>query len=95
MCSRGVANPVGAWPLEMRAKTAAGSCDEPSVNAFLAKVQKGTYPNPVRLRGSFPKWHRHKPDARARHVGEAPPTGRTFRWRSLFEFHLNTGPYLS
>jgi hypothetical protein len=53
-------------------------------------VQKGIYPNPVRLKGSLPKWHHHKLDAKARHVGEAPPTGRTFRWRSLFEFHLNT-----
>jgi len=61
--SRGVANPVGAWPLEMRAETAAAYCDEPSVEAFLAKVQKGIYPDPVRCKGSLPKWHRDKLDA--------------------------------
>jgi hypothetical protein len=65
--SRGVANPVGAWPLEMRAETAAGYCDEPSVEAFLAKVHKGVYPDPVRFKGSLPKWHRHKLDASIAH----------------------------
>ena len=38
---RSVAMPHGSWPLEMRAETAAAYCDEPSVEAFLAKVGKG------------------------------------------------------
>jgi hypothetical protein len=61
--SRAVAIPVGAWPLEMRAERAAAYCDEPSVEAFLAKVQKGIYPKPIRCKGSLAKWHRHRLDA--------------------------------
>jgi hypothetical protein len=61
--SRAVVIPVGAWPLEMRAEKAAAYCDEPSVEAFLAKVSKGIYPDPMRCKGSLPKWHRHKLDA--------------------------------
>ena len=57
--SRPVHNP-GCWPLEMRAETAAGYCDEPSVDAFLNKVAKGFYPRPIRQRGALPKWHRLK-----------------------------------
>jgi hypothetical protein len=38
--SRAVAIPHGSWPLEMRAETAAAYCDEPSVEAFLAKVAR-------------------------------------------------------
>jgi hypothetical protein len=61
--SRPVAIPFGSRPIEMRAETAAAYCDEPSVQAFLAKVSKGLYPQPIRSKGSLPKWHRHKLDA--------------------------------
>jgi hypothetical protein len=60
--SRSVAIPQGAWPLEMRAETAAGYCDEPSVEAFLAKVKQRVYSEPSRARGALPKWHRAKLD---------------------------------
>jgi hypothetical protein len=56
--SRRVKNP-GAWPLEMRAETAAAYCDEPSVEAFLRKVPH-VYSEPARTKGSLPKWHRSK-----------------------------------
>jgi len=46
----------------MRAETAAGYCDEPSVEAFLAKVERGVYGRPRRERGCLPKWHRFKLD---------------------------------
>ncbi len=59
---RAVAFPSGAWPLEMRAETAAAYCDEPSVDAFLAKVDRGIYPQPVRQKGCLPKWYRWKLD---------------------------------
>ena len=65
--SRPVIIPVGAWPLEMRAETAAAYCDEPSVDAFLAKVAKGIYPRPMRSKGSLPKWHRQKLDTAIAH----------------------------
>jgi len=52
----------GSWPAEMRAETAAAYCDEPSVEAFLAKVKCGLYPGPCRRRGMLPKWHRSKLD---------------------------------
>ena len=61
--SRPVANRWAAWPLEMRADTAAAYCDEPSVEAFLAKVAKGIYPPPFRCKGALPKWHRAKLDS--------------------------------
>jgi hypothetical protein len=61
--SRAVAIPHGSWPLEMRAETAAAYCDEPSVEAFLAKVARVLYPPPVRCKGALPKWHRAKLDA--------------------------------
>jgi hypothetical protein len=48
------------WPLEMRAETAAAYCDEPSVRAFLAKVDRGIYSAPARQKGCLPKWHRRK-----------------------------------
>ena len=54
--------PAGCWPLEMRAETAAAYCDEPSVDAFLAKVQRGVYCAPTREKGCLPKWHRLKLD---------------------------------
>jgi len=57
-----VTPPFGSWPLEMRAETAAAYCDEPSVEAFLAKVARGIYPQPARAKGSLPKWHRVKLD---------------------------------
>jgi hypothetical protein len=60
--ARSVVIPFGSWPLEMRAETAAAYCDEPSVEAFLAKVAKGIYPPPIRCKGSLPKWHRLKLD---------------------------------
>jgi hypothetical protein len=59
---RAVAFPSGSWPLEMRAKTAAAYCDEPSVDAFLAKVDRGIYSQPMRQQGCLPKWHRNKLD---------------------------------
>ena len=46
----------------MLAQTAAGYCDEPSIDAFLAKVQRGIYCAPTRERGCLPKWHRGKLD---------------------------------
>jgi hypothetical protein len=58
--ARPVAYPVGCWPLEMRAETAAAYCDEPSIEAFLSKVAKGIYSQPVRQSGCLPKWHRVK-----------------------------------
>jgi hypothetical protein len=57
-----MAYPPGAWPLEMRAETAAAYCDEPSVEAFLAKVARGDYAQPARAKGWLPKWHRIKLD---------------------------------
>ena len=54
--------PSGSWPLEMRAETAAAYCDEPSVEAFLAKVQRAIYSAPIREKGCLPKWHRWKLD---------------------------------
>jgi hypothetical protein len=44
----------------MRAEKAAAFCDEPSVEAFLQKVARGDYSQPVRRRGMLPKWHRHR-----------------------------------
>jgi hypothetical protein len=46
----------------MRAETAAAYGDEPSVEAFLSKVRRGVYPEPVRLPGCLPKWHRSRLD---------------------------------
>jgi hypothetical protein len=46
----------------MRAETAAAYCDEPSVEAFLRKVNQGIYPEPARQKGCLPKWHRAKLD---------------------------------
>jgi len=60
--TRQAAYPLGAWPLEMRAETAAAYCDEPSTEAFLAKVSRGVYSQPARVKGSLPKWHRAKLD---------------------------------
>lgn len=60
--TRRVAYPPGAWPLEMRAETAAAYCDEPSVDAFMVKVERGVYSSPRRERGCLPKWHRLKLD---------------------------------
>lgn len=69
--ARPVAIPLGSWPLEMRAETAAAYCDEPSVDAFMMKVSSGVYCEPLRARGCLPKWHRHKLDdaiARRHHL---------------------------
>jgi hypothetical protein len=41
--ARPVAEMGERWPREMRAGTAAAYCDEPSVEAFRAKVDKGIY----------------------------------------------------
>jgi hypothetical protein len=57
---RPVAIPHGSWPLEMAAETAAGYCDEPSVEAFLDKVKRRVYSAPTRTEGCRPKWHRSK-----------------------------------
>lgn len=67
--ARPVSFPPGSWPLEMRAETAAAFCDEPSVDAFLAKVERGVYSAPVRAKGCLPKWHhdRLKNDIARRH----------------------------
>ena len=54
---------TGCWPYEMRAETAAAYADEPSVEAFLSKVDKGVYPTPARFPGMQPKWSRRKLDA--------------------------------
>jgi hypothetical protein len=58
--SRPALNPGFGWPLEMRSETAAAYLDEPSVEAFLAKVSKGFYSQPSRTKGALPKWHRAK-----------------------------------
>tara|TARA_R110002110_G_scaffold64634_2_gene178537 strand:- start:1313 stop:1564 length:252 start_codon:yes stop_codon:yes gene_type:complete len=47
-----------SWPLEMRADAAAAYCDEPSVEAFQAKVDSGIYPKPLRQTGCAAKWYR-------------------------------------
>jgi hypothetical protein len=60
--SRLIANMGERWPREMRAETAAAYCDEPSVNAFLKKVNRGLYSQPARQKGCLPKWHRAKLD---------------------------------
>jgi len=46
----------------MRAETAAAYCDEPSVEAFLAKVRRGVYSPPTREHGCLPKWAKAKLD---------------------------------
>lgn len=50
----------GAWPMEMRADLAAAFCDEPSTEAFKAKVERGIYSQPVRQKGCLSKWHRER-----------------------------------
>ena len=50
--SRPVAIPNGAWPLEMRAETAAAYCDEPSVEAFLKRCL-ASIPSPRGVRDRF------------------------------------------
>ena len=67
--TRPAAFPLGCWPAEMRSETAAAYVDEPSVQAFLTKVERGIYCQPVRLEGCLPKWAREKLDAdlRRRH----------------------------
>lgn len=77
--ARPVTFPAGPWPMEMRAATAAAFCDEPSVDAFLAKVERGVYSAPVRVKGCLPKWHqeRLKSDIARRHgltLGSSPLT---------------------
>jgi hypothetical protein len=57
---RHAAIPLGSWPLEMRAETAAAYVGEPSVEAFLDKVRRGIYPPPIKEKGCLPKWHREK-----------------------------------
>lgn len=68
--SRAAVHPHGSWPIEMRAETAAAYADEPSVEAFMAKVNLGIYPQPTRQAKCLPKWHRIKlDDAIARRHG--------------------------
>lgn len=57
---RAVAFPPGSWPHEMRAETAAAFCDEPSVEAFRRKVERGVYSKPRTASGCLPKWHRSR-----------------------------------
>lgn len=57
---RPVTYPLGSWPLEMRAETAAAFCDEPSVGAFRAKVERGIYSRPRTAKGCLPNWHRER-----------------------------------
>jgi hypothetical protein len=52
--------PLGSWPQEMPAETAAAYCGEPSVASFQAKLEKGHYPPSARIKGMLPKWHRQK-----------------------------------
>jgi hypothetical protein len=67
----------GAWPRLMRAETAAGYCDEVSVEAFLRGV--GTlYPEPTRVKGKGDRWLKEELDAaierltgRATHIKDA------------------------
>jgi hypothetical protein len=42
----------------MRSETAAAYVDEPSVAAFNKKVASGVYSQPLRRKGSAPKWLR-------------------------------------
>jgi hypothetical protein len=67
--TRPVSFPIGCWPAEMRADTAAAYVDEPSVNAFMLKVERGIYCHPARTAGCLPKWNREKldMDLRRRH----------------------------
>jgi hypothetical protein len=60
--ARPVARLGERWPREMRAETAAAYCDEPSVEAFRSKVDKGIYCQPALHPGCQPKWHRGKLD---------------------------------
>jgi hypothetical protein len=46
----------------MRAETAAAYCDEPSVEAFLRKVDRHVYSQPLREPGCAAKWSRLKLD---------------------------------
>ncbi|MGU3387161.1 GIY-YIG nuclease family protein [Methylobacterium sp. D53M] len=58
---RSPAYPLGSWPLEMRAETAAAYCQEPDLASFLEKVDQGIYSRPVG--DDPPKWHREKLEA--------------------------------
>ena len=60
--ARSPRNPFASWPAEMRSETAAAYVDEPSVQAFLRKVEQGVYSAPGRQRGCLPKWLRLKLD---------------------------------
>jgi hypothetical protein len=60
--ARRVSFPFGAWPIEMCVSTAAAYVDEPSIDAFLAKVKVGIYGPPAKRPGMQDKWHRHKLD---------------------------------
>ena len=67
--------PFGCWPLEMRAETAAAYCDEPSVEAFLAKVRHKIYSAPALQDRCLPKWHRLKLDRDIARRHELPTVG--------------------
>ena len=64
--------PAGSWPLEMRAETAAAYCDEPSVDAFLLKVQRGLYSGLGRVGYRDPRSMRFVLHARCRWCLWAP-----------------------
>ena len=67
----------GSWPPIMRAETAAGYCDERTVEAFLRGV--GThYPEPTKVKGKGDRWLRVELDVaierltgRATHIKDA------------------------
>ena len=51
-----------AWPVQMRAETAAAFCDEPSIDAFRRSVGK-LYPRPYRVPGKGDRWSRGELEA--------------------------------
>lgn len=75
----------GMWPLEMRAETAAAYVDEPSVEAFWAKVRRGIYPQPLRQKGCLPKWHREVIDY---HVAQRHGLHHRWPWAAENVEHL-------
>jgi hypothetical protein len=64
-----------AWPLQMRAETAAAYCDEADTDEFLRGVEAGHYPPPGSSFGGSAKWHRAVLDAAIdRHHAIVTPT---------------------
>jgi hypothetical protein len=50
--------PAGSWPRRMPAELAAGYCGEPTVQAFISRVEKGEYPRPRIAEGRRRLWLR-------------------------------------